>query len=142
MFLFLFISMSFSTEFNEKIAKKLDYLVDKYEAYANKVVIRGSIKSKDYGLKIVVNMMDRNPVPIDIVNLTVRLMFEAELPLLDKFIATVDFAVANILDLYDQSELPEVEILAIESDEALSKISACHVVSLRRFLYSHNNVCQ
>ena len=120
MFLFLFISMSFSTEFNEKIAKKLDYLVDKYEAYADKVAIRGSIESKDYGLKIVVNVMDRNPVPIDVVNLTVRLMFEAELPLLDKFIATVDFAVANILDLYDQSELPEVEILAIESDEALS----------------------
>ena len=47
-------------------------------------------------------------------------MFEAELPLLDKFTATVDFAVANILDLYDQSELPEVEIPAIESDEALS----------------------
>ena len=118
MFLFLFISMSFSTEFNEKIAKKLDYLVDKYKAYADKVAIRGSIESKDYGLKIVVNVMDRNPVPIDIVNLTVRLMFEAELPLLDKFIATVDFAVANILDLYDQSELPEVEIPAIESDEA------------------------
>ena len=120
MFLFLFISMSFSTEFNEKIAKKLNYLVDKYEAYADKVAIRGSIESKDYGLKIVVNVMDRNPVPIDVVNLTVRLMFEAELPLLDKFIATVDFAVANILDLYDQSELPEVEIPAIESDEALS----------------------
>ena len=44
MFLFLFISMSFSTEFNEKIAKKLDYLVDKYEAYADKVAIRGSIE--------------------------------------------------------------------------------------------------
>ena len=90
MFLFLFISMSFSTEFNESIVKKLDYLVDKYEAYADKVAIRGSIKSKDYGLKIVVNVMDRNPVPIDIVNLTVQLMFKAELPLLDKFIATVD----------------------------------------------------
>ena len=110
--------MSFSTEFNEKIAKNVDYLVDKYEAYANKVAIRGSIESKDYGLKI--NVMDRNPVPIDVVNLTVRLMFEAELPLLNKFIATVDFAVANILDLYDQSELPEVEIPAIESDETLS----------------------
>ena len=118
MFLFLFISMSFSTEFNESIVKRLDYLVDKYEAYADKVAIRGSIKSKDYGLKIVVNIMDRNPVPIDIVNLTVQLMFEAELPLLDKFIATVDFAIANVLDLYDQSELPEVEIPEIESDEA------------------------
>ena len=124
MFLFLFISMSFSTEFNEKIAKKLDYLVDKYEAYADKVAIRGSIESKDYGLKIVVNVMDRNPVPIDVVNLTVRLMFEAELPLLDKFIATVDFAVANILDLYDQSELPEVEIPAIESDGS-TKLNVC-----------------
>ena len=111
--------MSFSTEFNEKPEKKFDYLVDKYEAYADKVAIRGSIESKDYGLKIVVKVMDRNPVPID-VNLTVRLMFEAELPLLDKFIATVDFAIANILDLYDQSELPEVDIPAIESDEALS----------------------
>ena len=118
MFLFLFISMSFSTEFNENIAKKLDYLVDKYEAYADKVAIRESIESKDYGLKIVINVMDRNPVPIDVVNLTVRLMFEAELPLLDKFIATVDFAITNILDLYDQSELPEVEIPTIESDEA------------------------
>ena len=46
------------------------------------------------------------------------LMFEAELPLLEKFIATVDFAIANILDLYDQSTLPEIDIPEIETDEA------------------------
>ena len=118
MFSFLFISMSFSTEFNETIAKKIDYLVDKYEAYADKVAIRGTIESKDYGLKVMIYVMDRNPVPIDVVNLTVRLMFEAELPLLEKFITMVDFAIANILDLYDQSELPEIDILEIETDEA------------------------
>ena len=122
MFFFLFISMSFSTEFNESIAKKIDYLVDKYEAYADKVVIRGTIESKDYGLKVMIHVMDRNPVPIDVVNLTVRLMFEAELPLLEKFITTVDFAIANILDLYDQSELPEIDILEIETDEALDNV--------------------
>ena len=86
---FFFISMSFSTEFNESIAKKIDYLVDKYEAYANKVAIRGAIESKDYGLKVTINVMDQHPVPIDVVNLTVHLMFEAELPLLEKFIETV-----------------------------------------------------
>ena len=118
MFFFLFISMSFSTEFNESIAKKIDYLVDKYEAYADKVAIRGTIESKDYGLKVMIHIMDRNPVPIDVVNLTVRLMFEAELPLLEKFITTVDFAIANILDLYDQSELLEIDIPEIETDEA------------------------
>ena len=122
MFLFGFISMSFSTEFNESIAKKINYLVDKYEAYADKVAIRGSIENKDYGLKIMINVMDRNPVPIDIVNLTVRLMFEAELPLLKKFIATVDFAIANILDLYDQSELPELDIPEIENDAAPNNV--------------------
>ena len=58
MFFFLFISMSFSTEFNESIAKKIDYLVDKYEAYADKVAIRGTIKSKDYGLKVMIYIMD------------------------------------------------------------------------------------
>ena len=65
-------------------------MVDKYEAYADKVAIRGTIKSKEYGLKVMIHVMDRNPVPIDVVNLTVRLMFEAELPLLDKFIMMVD----------------------------------------------------
>ena len=45
-------------------------------------------------------------------------MFEAELPLLEKFITTVDFAIANILDMYDQSELPEIDIPEIETDEA------------------------
>ena len=74
---FFFISMSFSIEFNESIAKKIDYLVDKYEAYADKVAIRGAIKSKDYGLKVTINVMDQHPVPIDVINLTVRLMFEA-----------------------------------------------------------------
>ena len=118
MFFFLFISMSFSTEFNESIAKKIDYLVDKYEAYADKVAIRGTIESKDYGLKVTINVMDQNPVPIDVVNLTVCLMFEAELPLLEKFIAMVDFAIANILDLYDQNTLSEIDIPEIETDEA------------------------
>ena len=118
MFFFLFISMSFSTEFNESIAKKINHLVDKYEAYANKVAIRGTIETKDYGLKVMINIMDRNPVPIDVVNLTVRLMFEAELPLLEKCITTVDFAIANILDLYDQSELPEIDIPEIETDQS------------------------
>ena len=114
--------MSFSTEFNESIAKKIDYLVDKYEAYTDKVVIRGTIKTKDYGLKVMINVMDRNPVPIDVVNLTVHLMLEAELPLLEKFITTVDFVIANILDLYDQSELPEIDIPEIETDEALDNV--------------------
>ena len=118
MFFFLFISMSFSTEFNETIAKKFDYLVDKYEAYADKVAIRGTIESKDYGLKVMIHVMDRNPVPIDVLNLTVRLMFEAELSLLEKFITMVNFAIANILDLYDQSELLEIDIPEIETDEA------------------------
>ena len=118
MFFFLFISMSFSTEFNESRAKTIDYLVDKYEAYADKVAIRGTIETKDYGLKVTINVMDQNPVPIDVVNLTVCLMFEAELPLLENFIAMVDFAIANILDLYDQSELPEIDIPEIETDEA------------------------
>ena len=45
-------------------------------------------------------------------------MFEAELPLLEKFITMVDFAIANILDLYDQSKLPEIDIPEIETDEA------------------------
>ena len=85
MFFFLFISMSFLTEFNKSIAKKINYLVDKYEAYADEVVIRGTIESKDYGLKVMIHVMDGNPVPIEVVNLTVRLMFEAELPLLEKF---------------------------------------------------------
>ena len=71
MFFFLFISMSFSTEFNKSISKKIDYLVNKYEAYANKVAIRGTIKSKDYGLKVMIHIMDRNPVPINVVNLNV-----------------------------------------------------------------------
>ena len=110
--------MSFSTEFNESIVKKIDYLVDKYEAYANKVAIRGTIESKDYGLKVTINVMDQHPVPIDVVNLTVHLMIEAELPSLEKFIAMVDFAIANILDLYDQSALPEIDIPEIETDEA------------------------
>ena len=110
--------MSFSTEFNESIAKKIDYLVDKYEAYTDKVAIRGAIESKDYGLKVTINVMDQHPVPIDVVNLTVHLMFEAELPLLEKFIETVDFAIANILDLYDQNTLPEIDIPEIETDEA------------------------
>ena len=57
-------------------------------------------------------------MPINVVNLTVCLMFEAELPLLEKFITTVDFAIANILDLYDQSELPKIDIPEIETDEA------------------------
>ena len=118
MFFFLFISMSFSTEFNESIAKKINYLVDKYEAYAEKVEIRGAIESKDYGLKVTINVMDQHPVPIDVVNLTVHLMFEAELPLLEKFIETVDFAIANILDLYDQNALLEIDIPEIETDEA------------------------
>ena len=118
MFFFLFISMSFSTEFNESIAKKIDYLVDKYEAYADKVAIRGAIESKDYGLKVTINVMDQHPVPIDVVNLTVHLMFEAELPLLEKFIEMVDFAIANILDLYNQNALPEIDIPEIETDEA------------------------
>ena len=110
--------MSFSTKFNESIAKKIDHLVDKYEAYTNKVVIRGTIETKDYGLKVMINVMDRNPVPIDVVNLTVCLMFEAELALLEKFITMVDFAIANILDLYDQSELPEIDIPEIETDQS------------------------
>ena len=118
MFFFLFISMLFSTKFNESIAKKIDHLVDKYEAYTNKVVIRGTIETKDYGLKVMINVMDRNPVPIDVVNLTVCLMFEAELALLEKFITMVDFAIANILDLYDQSELPEIDIPEIETDQS------------------------
>ena len=58
MFFFLFISMSFSTEFNESIVKKIDYLVDKYKAYADKVAIRGTIESKDYGLKVMIHVMD------------------------------------------------------------------------------------
>ena len=116
----MFFSMSFSTKFNESIAKKLDYLVDKYEAYTDKVAIRGTIETKDYSLKVIINVMDRNPVPIDVVNLTVRLMFEAELPLLDKFITTVDFAIANILDLYDQSELPEIE--TPKTDESVANV--------------------
>ena len=45
-------------------------------------------------------------------------MFEAELPLLEKFITMVDFAIANILDLYDQSKLLEIDIPEIETDEA------------------------
>ena len=61
-------------------------------------------------------------MPIDVVNLTVRLMFEAELPLLEKFITMVDFAIANILDLYDQSELLEIDIPEIETDEALDNV--------------------
>ena len=115
---FFFISMSFSTEFNESIAKKIDYLVDKYEAYADKVAIRGAIESKDYGLKVTINVMDQHPVPIDVINLTVHLMFEAELPLLEKLIEMVDFAIANILDLYDQNTLPEIDIQENETDEA------------------------
>ena len=118
MFFFLFISMLFSTEFNESIAKKIDHLVDKYEAYTDKVVIRGTIETKDYGLKVMINIMDQNPVPIDVVNLTVCLMFEAELPLLEKFITTVDFAIANVLDLYNQRELPEIDIPEIETDQS------------------------
>ena len=109
--------MAFLHEFNEGIAKKIDFLVDKYEAYADKVVIRGTIETKDYGLKVMINVMDQNPVPMDVVNLTVRSMFEAELPLLEKFIKTVDFAIANILDLYNQSKLPEIDIPEIETDE-------------------------
>ena len=82
------------------------------------MAIRGAIESKDYGPKVTINVMDQHPVPIDVVNLTVRLMFEAELPLLEKFIETVDFAIANILDLYDQNALPEIDIPEIETDEA------------------------
>ena len=54
----MFFSMLFSTKFNESIAKKLDYLVDKYEAYADKVAIRGTIETKDYSLKVIINIMD------------------------------------------------------------------------------------
>ena len=36
MFFFLLISMSFSTKLNESIAKKIDYLIDKYEATPTK----------------------------------------------------------------------------------------------------------
>ena len=71
-----------SAEFNEGIAKKIDALVDKYAENTDKVAIRGTIETKDYGLKVTINAMDQNPVPIDVVNLTVRLMFEAELPYL------------------------------------------------------------
>ena len=63
------------------------------------MAIRGAIESRDYGLKVTINIMDQHPVPIDVINLTVCLMFEAELPLLKKFIEMVDFAIANILDL-------------------------------------------
>ena len=104
------------------IANKINYLVDKYEGDADKVAIRGTIESKEYGVKVIIHVMDRNPVPIDVVNLTVRLMFEGELPLLDKFITSVDFAIANILDLYDQNALPEIDIPEIETDEAADNV--------------------
>ena len=80
-------------------------------------------ETKDYSLKVTIDVMDQNPVPINVVNLTVCLMFEAELPLLKKFIAMVDFAIANILDLYDQSTLPEIDIPEIETQEARRAIS-------------------
>ena len=66
--------------------------------------------------------MDQNPVPINVVNLTVPLMFEAQLPLLEKFIQTIDFAVANILDLYDASKLLEIDIPEIKTDESLDNV--------------------
>ena len=63
-----------SAKFNEGIAKKIDALVDKYADNTDKVAIRGTIKTKDHGLKVTINVMDQNPVPIDVVNLTVHLM--------------------------------------------------------------------
>ena len=87
-----------SAKFNEGIAKKIDALVDKYADNVDKVAITGTIETKDYGLKVTINVMDQTPVLINVVNLTVCLMFEAKLSLLEKFIQTVDFALANILD--------------------------------------------
>ena len=49
-----------------------------------------------------------HPEPVDVANVTLRLLYEGEHSILDTFLQSLDFTIAKLLDLYDQ-ELPEIE---------------------------------
>ena len=83
------------------VVQKVSHLHQKYAQHAEKVLVRSTLQYKDYGIKLTMSVMDQNPQPVDVVNLTIWLLFTDMLPLLEKFVESVDFAIANILDLYD-----------------------------------------
>ena len=66
------------------------------------------IEYKDYGIKVRVNVKDLNPEPVDVVNLTVPILYVEELPLLQNLIECLDYVFADILDLC-KCVLPDIE---------------------------------
>ena len=92
----------------EQVVEKVNSLHDKYKNYTDKIFLRSKIEAKHYGLKLYIRVVDLHPEPVDIANVTLRLLYEGEHPILDTFLQCLDFTIAKLLDLYDQ-ELPEIE---------------------------------
>ena len=92
----------------EEVVEKVNSLHDKYKNYTDKIFLRSEIEAKHYGLKLYIRVVDLHPEPVDVANVTLRLLYEGEHPILDTFLQSLDFTIAKLLDLYDQ-ELPEIE---------------------------------
>ena len=92
----------------EQVVEKVNSLHDKYKNYTDKIFLRSEIEVKHYGLKLYVRVVDLHPEPCDVADVTLRLLYEGEHPILNTFLQSLDFTIAKLLDLYDQ-ELPEIE---------------------------------
>ena len=108
MFFISFSSMSYQDSLYNTIMEQIHELHVKYMGYEDLLTLTTTVEHKHYGIKVKANVTDLNPEPVDVINLTVRILYAEELPLLQKFIETLDYAIANILDLYENT-LPVIE---------------------------------
>ena len=100
--------MSYQDSLYNTIMEQIHELHVKYMGYEDLLTLTMTVEHKHYGIKVKANVTDLNPEPVDVVNLTVHILYAEELPLLQKFIETLDYAIANILDLYENT-LPVIE---------------------------------
>ena len=78
---------------------KVNALHEKYKDYTDKIFLRSEIESKHYCLKLNIGVVDLHPEPVDVANITLRLLYEGEYPILDAFLESINFTIAKLLDL-------------------------------------------
>ena len=93
----------------DEIVTKVNVLHEKYEAHHDRIWLRSEIEVKHYGLKLNVQVVDLHPDPVEVANVTIRLMYAGSGAILDSFLESIDLTIEKLLDLYEMNHLPVIE---------------------------------
>ena len=91
----------------EEVVEKISNMTEKYSLYNDKAYMKSEIEVCSYGLKVHIHVIDLHPKPVDVADVTIRLRYDEEHPILDAFLETIEFTMAKLIDLYE-NDLPEI----------------------------------